>query len=424
MKKIFTTALLIGSSLSLLAGGYKVSLQGVRQAGMGHTSTSFTQDASGIFFNPAMISFSEYSGGFGGSFFSITGTNYYQNPKTGESYETDNPTGTPLQFGGFYTFNNGLTIALNACTPYGNTIKWPTGWTGRDMVTDISLTAIYIQPTIAYKFNDWLSIGASYNIVSGALELNRDITGVGGDMSLTGDARGQGFTVGLYGQPTPNMRWGLSYRSKVDMKAENQKASFGIPQSVISASGPFVTNEDKFTATLPLVSEWTTGVTYKFSDKFQLSGELNMAQWSQYESLDIDFEQNSIGNDPDDMTISSTPKKFFNVGTIRVGGQYDFSDKLCMRLGYYHDPSPVKSKYWSPETPSTDINAATVGLGFRVSDHLDIDLAGMFLGGKETYINNTMTNFSGDVKSDANIFGISIAYNFKKKIINDVYEVQ
>ncbi len=424
MKKIFTTALLLGASLSLMAGGYRVALQGARQAGMGHTSTSFTQDVSGLFFNPAMISFSDYRVGMGGNFFGLNGTNYYQNPMTNESYETDNPMGTPLQFGAFYTFNNKLTIALNACTPYGNSVKWPSTWTGRDIVTDIKLNAIYIQPTLAYQISDDISIGASFNIVTGQLDLERDISSVGGDLELNGKGKGYGYTVGIYGKPTEKMRWGISYRSKVDMKAENQDATFNIPNSVISPSGPFVTGADKFTATLPLVSEWTTGVSYKFWDKLTLSAEVNLAQWSQYEKLEIDFEQNQIGNDPNDATISTTPKKFKNSGTIRVGGQYDFSDKVCIRAGYYHDPSPVKSAYWSPETPSVDINAATFGLGFKIIDKMYLDLSYMAFAGKERAFNNTTANFSGDTKSDAMAFGVGLSYNFNKKnkIEKDVYE--
>ncbi len=407
---------MLGASLSLWAGGYRVALQGARQAGMGLTSTSFTQDASGLFFNPAMISFSDYRAGFSGNFFSIDATNYYQNPMTGASFETNNPMGTPFQFGGYYTWNNGLTLALNACTPYGNTVKWPSIWTGGNIVTEISLSAIYIQPTLAYQITDDISFGASFNYVTGHMNLKRNISSVNGTMSLDGAGTGYGFTLGLYGSPTEKMRWGVSYRSKTDMEATNQEAKFDIPGSVISANGPFYTADDKFSATLPLVSEWTTGASYLFGDKFTLSAEFNMAQWSQYESLDIDFEQNEIGNDPGDATISSTPKKFRNSGTARVGGQYDFSEKFCLRGGYYYDPSPVQSEYWSPETPSTDINAATVGIGITLAEKMYIDLSGVFIGGKERSFNNPMTNLAGDTKSDASIFGIGLSYNFNKKI--------
>ncbi len=422
MKKIFTTALLLGASLSMMAGGYRVALQGVRQAGMGHTSTGFTQDASGLFFNPAMIAFSEHRAGLSANFFGLTGTNYYQNQLTDASYETDNPTGTPFQVGGYYTFKNGLTLGLNACTPYGNSVKWPSSWTGQDLVTEISLSAIYIQPSLTYQISKDLSIGASFNIVTGDINLQRNLSSVGGSMELDGKGNGYGYTVGIYGKPTEKMRWGLSYRSKVDMEANEQNASFTLPASVISATGPFKTTEDKFSATLPLVSEWTTGFSYKFWDKLTMSAEVNMAQWSQYEKLDIDFDQNLIGNDANDATLSSTPKKFRNSGTVRIGGQYDFSDRFCIRAGYYHDPSPVRSEYWSPETPSVDINAGTFGLGFNIADKMYIDLAGMVFAGKERAFDNVAANFSGDTKSDATAFGLGLSYNFNKKIKPQVNE--
>mgnify|MGYP000600185926 FL=1 len=55
MKRILiTTALLAG--IMTYAGGFRVSLQGVKQLAMAHTS-AHTEDASVAFFNPAGISF-------------------------------------------------------------------------------------------------------------------------------------------------------------------------------------------------------------------------------------------------------------------------------------------------------------------------------------------------------------------------------
>lgn len=417
MKKILlSTSLLLLTSLSLWAGGYRVALQGTRQAGMGHTSTSFRQDASNMFFNPASISFADYKAGISLNFFGINSNSYYQNPSTLENYETDNPMSTPFQLGGYYTLSNGVTFALNVCTPFGSTVEWPAGWTGSDLVNTISLSAIYIQPTIAYQIAEDLSIGASFNIVTGNINLQRSISSVGGDMELDGQANGLGYTVGIYGKIDDKFRYGLSYRSCTEMKAENQRASFNLPSSIVDAvNGPFFTEQDNFSASLPMVSEWTTGVSYRFADKFTLSGEFNLAQWKQYKSLDIDFEQNEVGNDLDDATLSSTPKNFRNTGTIRVGGEFAVSETVDIRGGYYYDPSPVKSEYWSPETPSVDIHAGTFGLGFHFGQ-FDIDMAALAFSGSERYFDNTYQNFSGDTKGDAMAFGVGLTYNFSKKI--------
>ena len=55
MKKIVVSTALLAASL-VYAGGFRVSLQGVKQLAMAHTS-AHAEDASVAFFNPAGISF-------------------------------------------------------------------------------------------------------------------------------------------------------------------------------------------------------------------------------------------------------------------------------------------------------------------------------------------------------------------------------
>ena len=89
MKRLFVTAsLLVGAMV--FAGGFRVSLQGVKQLAQAHTS-AHTEDASVAFFNPAGISFipnklSIVAGGFG-----VVSNITYQNPMTLESYDTNSP---------------------------------------------------------------------------------------------------------------------------------------------------------------------------------------------------------------------------------------------------------------------------------------------------------------------------------------------
>ena len=80
MKKIFITAALTAGVMAY-AGGFRVSLQGVKQLAMAHTS-AHAEDASVAFFNPAGISFipaklSVAAGGFG-----VSNKITYQNTST------------------------------------------------------------------------------------------------------------------------------------------------------------------------------------------------------------------------------------------------------------------------------------------------------------------------------------------------------
>ena len=261
MKKIvLTTALLAG--VLAQAGGFRVSLQGVKQLAMAHTS-AHAEDASVTFFNPAGMSFipaklSIAAGGFGAKS-SVT----YQNLSTLESFDTNNPLGTPIYAAIAYRVLDNVSVGFNFSTPFGSTIEWPSDWAGREIVQRLELKAFYFQPMISFKLAPWASVGGSYIYAKGSVNWDKAVTQLGGSLNLTDDkASGSGFGVGFYLQPTDKLDVSIAYRSPIDMEAENGVVSFNISPALYPNLGLDATGKDSFKATLPLVDEYTVGVTY------------------------------------------------------------------------------------------------------------------------------------------------------------------
>jgi len=410
MRKIFLS---IGVFLTLImsvqAGGYRVSLQGVRQAAMAHTS-AHTKDASVMFFNPAGISFVESKLSVAFGVFGISAENEYQNAATNYSAKTDSPLGTPAYLAVSYRPLTDFTVGLSVTTPYGSTIKWDDTWAGNQLVQEIDLKAFYIQPTVAYKFSEWFSAGFGFIYARGSVNLKKQIS-VGGQLELDAtEASGTGFNLGAYFKPSNKLDISVGYRSNVDMKVTGGDANFkGVPSSLIGGT-TFVTANDKFDATLPLVSELLLGVSYKVTPKLTLAADVNFAGWQKYKNLTFDFEQNNVGNQTD-LTISKSAKNFKQSNIYRIGGEYKATDKLDLRLGYYYDQSPVKDAYWSPETPSTNNHAFTGGLGYKFGKGFNVDLFGAYLKGEVRDVNNTIAGFTGQARSKAVYFGLGFSYN-------------
>lgn len=399
------------SSAFLFAGGYRISLQGVRQAAMAHTS-AHTRDASVIFFNPAGMSFipeklSIVAGGFG-----IKTEAEYQDATTWYNAKTDNKMGTPLYLAASYKVYKNISAGISITTPYGNSVNWGKDWNGRDLVQDINLRSFFIQPTVSYKFNDWISAGAGLIYATGNIELNRAISSVGNSSSLQLDSKasGMGYNLGVYLKPTKELDVSVAYRSNVDMKTKDGKANFTIP-SALAGSSRFPVVNDGFSATLPLVSELTFGLSYKVTPKWTIATDINFAGWSKYESLDIDFEKATIGNTPNDLTLSSTKKDFKNTRIYRIGSEYLITDKFAGRLGYYFDESPVQDAYWTPETPSTNNHTLTGGFGYTLNKNIIIDATAGYILGKVRDISNDDASFYGQAKSKAVFFGLGLTYN-------------
>lgn len=410
MKKIFLTLSLVALSSSAFAGGYRVALQGVRQAALGGTSSTQTRDASVAFYNPAGLAFvdaklSIVAGGFG-----VQSEAKWQDPFTLNQAKTDNDLSTPMYFAISYKPVDDLAVALSVTTPFGSALKWPDNWENRSNITEIQLKAFNIQPTISYKFTDWFALGAGFIYTHGAATLNRIQTVAGNDIGLElddDDAHGLGFNVGAMFKPTDKFSIGLAYRSNVDANANYGKVTWSnVPEGLLN-NPTFQTTQWK--TSLPLPSEFTVGTSYKITPKFEMFADISWQNWTRYDDLTIVLQNPETGYEQESVSV-----KDWKDNTIyRVGAEYTFSDMVQARLGYYYDQSPVSSQYWSSETPSANLHSFTGGLGFNFKSGIMLDLFAGYVKAEERYIHNIDQDFRGDVRLKAFNFGLGVAYNLK-----------
>jgi len=389
----------------LSAGGFQVNLQGNKQAGMGHLGTSFYLGASSTFFNPAMMGLdtNKFSFELGGSliFSEIT----FQNRETGLTERADNDVSTPFYFYGTYKINDKFSAGLGVYTPYGSAVKWDDDWSGKNLIQEISLRAIYVQPTLSYQVNEKLAIGGGLTAVFGSFEIDRAVPAPIGENNTThleGDETGFGFNAGVHYQATEKLSIGLTYRSKVDIELEDGDASFNMDPAIASGFP-----DGQFAADLPLVATSTLGLAYQANEKWLFSVEGSFIEWSDYETLDFDFETNTSS-----LEDSQNPRKYDDAIILRVGAQYSMSEKVILRAGFYYDESPIQDDYLNPETVSSNNWVGTGGLTYQPNHSFSLDLSLIAIKGEERTSQYKPANFGGVYETFALIPGIGFNYTF------------
>ncbi len=403
----FILAFILTSTIAF-SGGYQVNLQGQKQIGMGVVGTAFITDASTLFYNPGGLTFLKKNNQFSMGLSLINSFAAFRKaaPSIYEA-ETNNPIGTPFYFYGAIKINEKFSVGLGVFTPYGNSLVWEEDWAGRYLIEDLSFQAIYFQPTVSYKINDKLGVGAGLSYVIGNVELNKALpvsgSNVDGQVSLNGTTASIGFSAGIYYQATEKLSLGFMYRSNIDMEMEEGDATFTVPTS-LSTNFP---EENKFSATLPLPENFTLGIAYQVNKKLNIGIDLQYVIWSVYDSLIFDFETNTSS-----LEDSRNARLYEDKLIIRVGGQYMLNEKLSIRAGGYYDPSPVKDDYLNPETPSTNQLGLTLGCTYQFSEKLSLDASFLYLQGAERDASYSPANFGGTYKVRTYIPGIGINYNF------------
>lgn len=390
------------------AGGYQVGLHGQKQTGMGLVGTSIAWDASCMFYNPGALSFTTQKFSFAAGVSPIKSITKFQ--KTWPSaYEatTENKLGTPFYFYGAARINKFMNFGLAINTPYGNSLNWGTEWAGRYLITDLKLQAIFFQPTLSIKLNEFVGIGLGVVYATGDVELNKNlpVSGANGDgsVSISGKTHNWGFNAGIFFKPAEKLSVGIDYRSKIMMDLKGADAHFIVPASL---NGNFPEN-NKVNTSLPLPENLDFGVSYEASDKLTLAFSINNVLWQVYDTLAFDFETNTPA-----LQDSKGPRSYKNTIIYRIGAEYKTCSAFTLRVGGYWDPSPVNNLYFSPETPSLDNIGLTAGFSIVPVKHLSIDMSFLYLMGKEKSVTYAPDNFSGKYKGRTYIPGFGLTYNF------------
>lgn len=416
MKKLLSLSVASLMMTSAFAGGYRISMQGQRQLAMGHTGVAVIgQNAEGLFFNPGNGAFMTNKFSFSAGATALIADTRFQNTVYNWQNSTRN-VGTPFYLYANYKVSDRFALGLAVYSPYGSAVEWDQDWQGSHLVNNIDLKAIFIQPTASFKITDDVSIGAGLIYVTGGVEFNRNLsrsmTDENGNRSdVTIDASGVsswGYNLGLTAKLDDYVTFGVNYRSHIDMEATEGKASFHDLPSYLQ--GTFT--DGGFSATMPLPAELTIGFSYQISPQWLAAVDVNHTFWSEYKSLDINFDNPAI---PD----SNNPRNYKNSNTYRAGIQYTPSDKLSIRAGAYYDESPVQDGYFAPETPRNDSMAGTLGLTYQITPKLGVDFAATYLHFKE--VNNSYNyfiedghpvSFGGTYRSSVASVGLGLSYNF------------
>jgi long-chain fatty acid transport protein len=430
-KTLPVLVVLLFSSSTSFAAGFRLPEAGAKAMGMGFAFTAQADDPSAIYFNPAGLTQLKgqnvmlgltYLRENGGEF---TGTT----PLTGGASVSE--TQKDLNFyipNAYYTrtTNSGnVSYGVGIFAPFGLGQEYEDANTSifRNQITKIDLQTVVVNPTIAFKVGEILSVGAGIDWMYGKAELDKTpvVPGVGNlyNLDLDGDGDAWGYNIGLLLKPIANLRIGANYRSKFNLKIEdadvevrniNSTVPF-VPPGVTAAAAFGGTSFDtKGNAKIYVPATFALGVAYTMG-RLTVEADADWTFWDSFSSLPIDIRNNVGSLLPD----TNAPKNWNNVVAFRVGAEYRVTDPLALRAGFVFDPSPVPAATMGPELPDADKLHYAVGAGYKIGN-VTIDGAFLYIDKKDRTVNNQNntagTGFNGTWTGDAWLAGLDVGYHF------------
>lgn len=398
--------ILLFSTGNTFAGGFQINVQGQRQLGMGHTGTGLLLDGSFVFFNPGAGIFLDRKLTINAGLTLLKPRTVYLEPAPGVyTAEMVHNTGTPFELYAAWRFGR-WAASVGVYTPFGSRAQWEDDWKGQFMIREINLKTIFIQPTVTFRVNDYIGVGAGFIYATGGFQLRKGVptqnqSGEYGEGALDGSASGVGYNVGVYFRVNDVWSAGLSYRSAVEVNVENGTADFTVPSS-LAEYFPSTT----FTTAIKLPQVINAGVGYS-TGKWKIAADFNFVGWHSYDSLRIDFADNT-----DKLKDIASAREYKDSWIARVGVQFQANGRFALRAGCYFDKSPVSDGYLTPETPDADRIGITTGATITIGKNLAIDLSLLFVEGMKRTDTNIETQFSGTYKSRLVAPGFGVTYQF------------
>lgn len=378
---------------------------------MGNAFSAVANDASAVWYNPALMS-------------DLTGTNVsFGSVFVAPSIEHTNTNGTidrpeskvhtlPHLYA-TRKLSNKFSVGLGVLAPFGLSTEWdPVTANTRRVATESALKAIYAGVSGAYKVNEKLSVGANVSHVSLSATMNKKIERYGENIEQTLEGDGTGVAYGLAANyKLSKWNFAANYRSKVKVDVDG---TINLPTAGALVGVKATDKDAKTKITLP--DTFQLGAAYKHSENLLFSVEADYTDWSTYRKLVIDYV-----NDAGTVSQSADVKNWSPSWAFRVGTEYKVNAAWKLRAGSYFDMTPVSEKYFETRNTCANRLAFTAGAGYT-RGNITVDVSYLYMKFLERRISNSIqddgalladkTVLNGKYNTVARLPAITVSYKF------------
>jgi long-chain fatty acid transport protein len=342
-------------SPSALGGGLEVPMQGARAAGQADAFVAQADDPSAIHYNPAGLTQLK------GTQISIGGLGLFPDWQ----FDADSGPGRSMHIPSvipqvYATTDFGLErwrFGLGINAPFGMNEEWGDEGPLRFISDKAHLAVVDIQPTIAYRVTDDVSVGLGVNFYFGQLMMTRNVP-LGppptpeGEFHFSGSAWSSGVTPSVLWRIDEHNTVGAFYRTPFTL-------DFGGDASVQMAGVPVVgPSRSHMSIDFPQ----QVGVGYAWRPVRPLKVEADVV-WSDWDTLD----RVTLRSGNPAFNGSTIPSNWMSGFAYRLGVQYELSKEWTVRAGYAYGQNSIPSSTFSPLVPDSNYHLFAVGAGYRAA---------------------------------------------------------
>ncbi|MEX2241322.1 MAG: outer membrane protein transport protein [Burkholderiales bacterium] len=402
---------------SAVAGGFAIGTQSGSGTGNAFAGgAAAADDASVAWYNPAAMTLLPSGKQVTGALHLLAPSFKFQNqgstgaflaPGTGEGGD-----GGDLAFvpNGFFTMdiNPRVRFGLAFNAPFGLKTEYENGWRGQLTALKSEIKTINVNPSIAYKISDTVSIGGGVSVQHIDAELT-NFAGGAGISTLSADDVGYGFNLGIIVQASPSTHIGAHYRSKIEYELEGTVA--------FSVATP---GNGNVRADIEVPDSFSLSIFHALNPQWELMSDITWTGWSSVQRLDVIRTSTAATLGPTlpgaaGATLTTLEFRWDDTWRFGVGANYKWNEQVKLRFGLAFDETPTNDATRTPRLPDQDRTWVAFGVQYRASKSgvLEVGYAHEFV--RDASVNTTVTGAGalvGKFDNKADIISVQYSHSF------------
>lgn len=320
--------------------------------------------------------------------------------------------------------NDQLWLGFAMTVPFGMGTEYDDNWRLGNRGTNSKIYTFDMNPSFAYKVNDFISIGGGVSVQYAKAELAMGMgpgSALGHD-AIEADSWDWGYNIGIMIQPTETVRIGLSYRSAIEHEADGD---FTVTSPLIAGLGlGFDSLTFQSSATVKTPDTVMLTGTWETTEKLRLSGLVRWAKWSNFDNLTIKNKNvpsvSLVNGLTSDALLGSVSieNDWEDTWLFSVGADYKLNNSWTVRGGIAYEMDPIDDQSTRMAViPDTDRLWLTLGSTYKYNDDLQFDVGAAYLkgiGNKDLYSQQGAGAIKvGEYdKLDCYLVGVQMQYRF------------
>jgi long-chain fatty acid transport protein len=409
MKKLILLLLL--SSYSLMAGGYKIPEVSLNAVALSATNVAHSNGADAAYYNPANMVFMKDENTIKTdlTYIGLNDTNYQGTVSAAGPYNLHANKENFIVPALHYVSRDisGARIGISIVSTGGLSKRWSQE-PAKTSAEEFTLQTIEINPSVALSIDDTIGVAIGLRTIysGGAVKSNGTAflnpPGVYRVVSrdMEGDSIDFGYNLALSYKPILESEIALTYRSEIDLKLKGNAKLFEALTSTTYDGGVSVS--------VPLPATLSLATAYTFASKTTVEFVYERTYWSAYKELDFNYS-GTLSAVLTAVFDSTVAKNWKDTNTYRLGITQELND-LTLMCGTLIDETPIPDSSLSFELPGSDPVSVSFGGRYQINEKMDFGL-GVLYSMKE---NRAVVNSSLNGKfTDTNALLISAGLEYK-----------